>query len=313
RRQRLEVTALDLTAVVSDFVRMIRRVLREDIALSLVTEGPVGAHADPGAVEEILMNLVTNARDAMPTGGKLTIATERRTLDAEAAALHGCSAPGDYAVLSVSDTGTGIDAETQHRIFEPFFTTKPVGSGTGLGLSMVHGLVTQHGGCVSVYSEVGRGTTFRVYLPAADAALAPGVRRAERKTGGGTETILVVEDEVGLRRAAQRVLERHGYTVMVAEDGVEALEILTRHDGPVALVLSDVVMPRMGGVQLYHALRERGRPVPVLLSSGYTARDMEATAELQDRVPFLAKPWTVAELLSRVREVLDAPEGPARP
>ena len=316
RRQRLEIAPLDLAAAVAGFARMIRRVLREDIVVSVAPDAdPVVARADAGAVEEILMNLVTNARDAMPSGGRLTIATERRALDAAAAALHGCPRAGDYAVLSVSDTGSGMSAETQRRIFEPFFTTKPVGSGTGLGLSMVYGLVKQQGGGVSVYSEVGRGATFRVYLPAAAAAEAvqgAGGRPAAREARGGTETILLVEDEVGLRRAAQRVLERHGYTVVVAEDGAEALKILARQDLQVALVVSDVVMPRIGGAQLYRALRERGSTVPVLLTSGYTARDVEAAAELKDRLPFLAKPWTVAELLKGVRGVLDTPEGGPR-
>jgi len=285
---------------------MIRRVLREDITVELALKGPAWVRADPGAIEQILMNLATNARDAMPSGGTFAITTERATLDREAVLRTGCPHPGDYTIVRVRDTGVGMDADTVRRIFEPFFTTKAVGSGTGLGMAMVYGLVTQHAGRVNVESEVGKGTTITLYFPAVAAPAQAESRERAQKIRGGTETILVVEDEPGLRRVAQRVLEKHGYTVLVAQNGEEALRVLAETNGLVRLVLTDVVMPQMGGAQLYRAIRAMGKSMPVVFSSGYTARDIEEASALEPGLPFLNKPWSVQEILLRVREVLDA-------
>ena len=306
RRQKLEIKTVNLAELIGEFSRMIRRVLREDIAVELALKEPAWVRADPGAIEQILMNLATNARDAMPSGGRFAIATEHATLSRAAVLRAGLANPGDYTIVRVSDSGVGMDEETLRRVFEPFFTTKSVGSGTGLGMAMVYGLVTQHGGRVTVASEVGKGTTITLYFPA---VAAPERAEAGPRAGevrGGTETILVVEDEPGLRRAAQRVLEKHGYTVLIAPNGTEALGILAGTNGRVRLVLTDVVMPEMGGAQLYRAIRAMGKQMPVIFSSGYTARDIEEASSLEPGLPFLSKPWSMQEILARVREVLDA-------
>ncbi len=253
------------------------------------------------------MNLVTNARDATPSGGKIVIEVGRRALDEEHRKTYGWGDPGDYITLAVIDTGCGMDAATQQRIFEPFFTTKPVGQGTGLGMAMVYGLVKQHGGFIHVYSEVGQGTTVRVYFPAMAGPDAGPARVTPPGIRGGSETILLVEDDASVRRAATRVLEKFGYTVLKAGDGYEALDILEKCPAPPDLIVSDVVMPRISGPHLLSKLREAG-PVPRLLfTSGYTARDVAERAQLDPGLPFLAKPWTVTDLLRKVREVLDSP------
>ena len=305
RRQRLEIKTVNLAELIGDFSRMIRRVLREDITVELALKEPAWVRADPGAIEQILMNLATNARDAMPSGGTFAIATEHATLDREGVMRTGCPRPGAYTIVRVRDTGVGMDAETVRRVFEPFFTTKAVGSGTGLGMAMVYGLVTQHSGRVTVASELGKGTTITLYFPAVDAPEHAEAGRGAQVIRGGTETILVVEDEPGLRRVAQRVLEKHGYTVLIAQDGEEALRVLSETNGQVRLVLTDVVMPQMGGAQLYRAIRAMGKTMPVVFSSGYTARDIEEASALEPGLPFLNKPWSVQEILLRVREVLD--------
>ncbi|HXY69478.1 MAG TPA: PAS domain S-box protein [Gemmatimonadales bacterium] len=306
RRQRLEIRTVDLAELIGDFSRMLRRLLREDIAVELALKQPSYVLADPGAIEQVLMNLATNARDAMPSGGTLAVSTGRARLGRREVLRVGCANPGDYVIVRVRDTGVGMDAETVRRVFEPFFTTKSVGSGTGLGMAMVYGLVTQVGGRILVESEPGKGTTISLYFPAA-AAPAREARRpaAAAVARGGSETILVAEDEPALRRAAQRVLEKHGYTVLLAQNGEEALRILGASNGDVSLVLTDVVMPQMGGPELYKAIRAMGKRMPVMFSSGYTERDIEEASALEPGLPFLNKPWSVPELLARVREVLD--------
>ena len=304
RRQQLEIRTLNLAELVGEFSRMMRRVLREDIVVELALRQPAWVRADPGAIEQILMNLTTNARDAMPSGGRFVIATESERLGRDAVLRTGVAAPGEYVVVRVRDSGVGMEPETVRRMFEPFFTTKEVGSGTGLGMAMVYGLVTQLGGRITVDSAVGQGTTVTLYFPAVAAPALPDAAPAVRTLRGGTETILVVEDEPGLRRAAHRVLEKHGYTVLLAENGTQALEILGRTDGQVKLVMTDVVMPQMGGPDLYRAIRGLGKTMPVLFTSGYSERDGEAAASLHGQ-PFLHKPWSMTELLDRVRDVLD--------
>jgi PAS domain S-box-containing protein len=308
RRQRLALQPIELNPIVQEFAAVLRRVVPEDIDIQLaLDERGAVVNADQGAIEQMLMNLATNARDAMAGGGTLRLETSHTTLTAEACALKGWGKAGDYVVLAVSDSGVGMDADTQRHLFEPFFTTKPVDVGTGLGLAMVYGLAKQHDGFLDVESVLGRGTTVRVLLPPA-AGVAPRkapVHVAERL--GGTETILLAEDEDSLRRAATRLLEKHGYRVLAAANGTEALRVFREHAGQIDLVVADVVMPGLGGPQLAGELRRSGDTVRVLFTSGYTERDVQDTKALAPDQPFLAKPWTVTDLLTRVREVLDQP------
>ena len=307
RQEQLQLRALDLGELVSDLSVMLRRVLPENIDVRVFVDEPVGTiRADTGAVEQILLNLATNARDAMPDGGLLHIATRRAWLDEEHRAAHGWGDPGQYVCLSVSDTGVGMDEQTRGRIFEPFFTTKPAEVGTGLGMAMIYGLVKQHGGFVDVYSELGQGTAVKIYFPVArEGRATPVPTPLPTELCGGTETILVVEDEFELRRAAARILEKFGYTVLLAGDGEQALELFRGHESAIDLILTDVVMPRMGGRELYAAAQQTGRNVKFLFTSGYTARDVCERITLDPRLPFLHKPWTLTELVVRVREVLD--------
>jgi PAS domain S-box-containing protein len=307
RHQQLQLRPLPVEPLVSEFLRMARRVVPEDVEVRLEVGVPdVTVTADPAALEQVLMNLVTNARDSMPAGGRLTIGVARATVDAEDGRAGGDDRPGEYVVLSVGDTGVGMDAETLRRVFEPFFTTKPVGQGTGLGMPMVYGLVKEHGGFVRIDSEVSRGTTIRVFLPAdAGTPAAPTATPAEPR--GGSETILLVEDDEALRRAGTRVLTKFGYTVIAASNGVEALDVMRRTEKPPDLIVSDVVMPYASGPQFLQALREAGVSPRILFTSGYTARDVNDRMPLEPDMPFLAKPWSITDLLRRVREVLDAP------
>jgi PAS domain S-box-containing protein len=307
RRKTLEYQTLAVDELLGEFARVVRRLIPESIELSLpLRAGGARIHADAGAVEQIVMNLVTNARDAMPAGGTLTIGTERATMDEEFARGHAGTRPGDYVVLRVRDTGAGMDADTLRKVFEPFFTTKPVGVGTGLGMSMVYGLVKQHQGYVDVASQAGEGTTVTVYLPEVEAPPEPeAAEEAPRSAASSGETLLLVEDEPALRRAATRVLARSGYRVLTAADGRDALDMLEQ-EPRVDLIITDVVMPRLGGNELIRELRERGRQVRVLFTSGYPGRGDERE-EMEPGIPFLTKPWTIPELLRAVRAALDAP------
>ena len=307
RHQRLQLQAVAVEPLVSEFVKMARRVVPEDVEVELAVTAPGAVvAADPAALEQVLMNLVTNARDAMPTGGRMRIEVGSAVLDEADCRSHGHGTPGAYVVLSVSDNGGGMDPETQRRMFEPFFTTKPVGQGTGLGMPIVYGLVKEHNGFVRTYSELGEGTTVRVYLPAAEASAVPAPAPGT-EVRGGSETILLVEDDEALRRSGTRVLTRYGYTVVTAADGREALELVRSAAKAPDLIVSDVVMPRSSGPELLRALREAGVPSKVLFTSGYPARDVHERTPLEPGVPFLAKPWTIHELVRRVREVLDTP------
>ena len=308
RQQPLELQAVPLGGLVTDFARLARRIVPEDVEVAVQVDA-AGAvvRADPGAIEQILMNLVTNSRDAMPGGGTLRLVVADGALDDEYCRTHGWGTPGTYVVLTVADTGAGMDATTQQHIFEPFFTTKPVGQGTGLGMAMVYGLVKQHGGFINVYSEPGLGTTVRIYFPTA--AEATGAARATpaAEIREGRETILLVEDDATLRRTAKRVLEKFGYTVITATDGFDALNLIQTRPTSADLIISDVVMPHTSGPQLLKALRSAGATPRMLFTSGYAARDVQERATLDSGVPFLPKPWTIAELLRKVREVLDSP------
>ncbi len=306
RRERLDLEPLDLGAAVTETSHTLRRVLPENIDIDVVVQEEAGlVEADDGALEQVLLNLASNARDAMPNGGKLSLKVGEFVIDQDYRRTHGFGKPGRYVLLSVGDTGTGMDARTRARVFEPFFTTKPLGRGTGLGLAMVYGLVKQHGGFIDLYSEVGLGTTFRIYLPVTDAAVAAAVALEDSDMPRGHETVLVVEDEEPIRRSTQRILERYGYRVLGAPDGHEALEFLRDHQGEIDLVITDVIMPRLGGVQLFEQMREGGHTVPFLFTSGYAAGDLIDQAPMEADAAFLRKPWTVSDLVSKVRDTLD--------
>jgi two-component system cell cycle sensor histidine kinase/response regulator CckA len=244
----------------------------------------------------------------MPDGGRLTIEVKPDWLDEGYHAVHPWVEPGSYASITVSDTGTGMDEATKERIFEPFYTTKPPERGTGLGLAMIYGLVKQHQGHIHVYSELGRGTTIKVYFPLSkEASIASQSATEEKEFEGGFERILVVEDELAIGRATRRALESHGYRVLLALDGEEALEVVRERVSTIDLIISDLVMPRLGGRQMYEALQAEGFSIPVIFASGYSQRDIQECAESDQPVPFLHKPWTLAELLAAVRQSL----GPA--
>jgi two-component system, cell cycle sensor histidine kinase and response regulator CckA len=307
RKQVLQPKILDLNAVVSNMQKMLPRVLGEDVELATTLEPLLGSvMADPGQVEQVLMNLAVNARDALPDGGRITIETRNADLDESYAATHAPARAGSYVMLAVNDTGTGMDAATQARIFEPFFTTKKAGQGTGLGLSTVYGIVKQSGGYVWVYSEVGVGTTFKIYFPRIDEA--PEKTRAEgpRPLLGGTETVLLVEDEASFREMLTEVLGANGYSVLAARNGSEALQIAAAHTGPIELMISDVIMPGMTGPRIVDLVAQTRRDLKVLYISGYSDEAVIQHGLIGPRRSFLSKPFTPELLLRRVRESLDA-------
>jgi signal transduction histidine kinase len=305
RRERLVLQPLDLGALTGELSRHIGQLLPGNVYLDVGAEPTSNVLVDPNAIEQILLNLLSNSADAMPQGGRITVRTESCRLDAEHLRKLGWGEPGDYVSLTVTDTGVGMDERTRDRLFEPFFTTKPPGLGTGLGLAMVYGLVKQHNGYILIDSEPNAGSTVRIYFPVAQAGDAALSILRETLPRGGNETILLVEDEEPIRRTARKVLERFGYRVQVAADGEEALEVIRERGEEIDLVISDVVMPRMGGRGLYDAARASGAKMKFLFASGYTARDVGATGEIDADMPFIHKPWTIADFVRRVREVLD--------
>lgn len=309
RKQMLAPKILDLNEVVTENLKMLTRMIGEDIELVMIPGENIGAvKADPGQIEQVIMNLAVNARDAMPKGGKLTIETSNVTLDETYARFHPPLQPGEYVMLAISDTGSGMDTETQSRIFEPFFTTKGM-KGTGLGLSTVYGIVKQSGGYIWVYSESSKGTTFKVYLPRVTeieetVAVQPAAVAAERLDG--METILLVEDESNLRHLARQYLQNQGYTVLEAADGAAAIQLCNAHSGPIHLLLTDVIMPGMNGRELAHSISSLRPDVKVLYMSGYTENAIGHNGTLEAGVTLLQKPFTLPALKAKVREVLDA-------
>ena len=285
------------------------RLIGEDIEIAKVLDPELGnTEADPGQIEQVIMNLAVNARDAMPQGGTLTIETMNVDLDEEYAHRHVAVQPGPYVMLAVSDTGEGMDEETRSRIFEPFFTTKTKERGTGLGLSSVYGIAKQSGGYIWVYSEVGHGTTFKIHLPRVEKIIEP-VEKKEAASVSlrGTETILLVEDEDLVRDLARRSLVRNGYTVLDARNAGDAILICEHHEGPIHLLLSDVVMPRMSGLELAKRLAPPRSDMKVLYMSGYTDNAITHHGVIEPETAFLPKPFTPHALARKVREVLDAP------
>jgi len=306
RRQVIDPVNLDLNFVVSEMRKLVEKVIGEHIVVKTsLDKGLPTTRLDRGQVEQVIMNLCLNARDAMPSGGRLLLETADVTVDGEYANVHPYVTPGRYAQLTVSDTGTGMDKETLEKVFEPFFTTKPAGEGTGLGLSSVYGIVKQSGGFIHAYSEPGKGSSFKVYFPAVEAPpdVVPG-KRQEAAVRGGTETILLAEDAESLRALAERILMASGYTVLVARDGVEAVEVMDRNV-KVDLAVLDVVMPRKGGKEAYAEMRKRNPDLKVLFMSGYFAGAAQELFIMTPGTPFLPKPYTPASLMRKVREVLD--------
>ncbi|MBI4565713.1 MAG: response regulator [Planctomycetes bacterium] len=309
RKQIVSPRVLDLNAVVAQMDKLLRRLIGEDIELLCVPNPALGrVKADPGQIEQVIMNLAVNARDAMPEGGKLTIETGNADLDEEYARRHAGVRPGRYVMLAISDTGCGMDEATQARLFEPFFTTKGVGKGTGLGLATVYGIVTQSGGHIWVYSELQKGTTFKIYLPRVEEP-AEALRREQPRLAmpKGTETILVVEDDASVRRLAVQVLKHCGYVVIEAANGGEALLLCEQHPGPIQLMITDVVMPQMSGQEVAKRLKAPRPEMSVLYFSGYTANAIVHHGVLDAGLEFLQKPFSPHVLAQRVREILDGP------
>jgi PAS domain S-box-containing protein len=309
RRQVLQPRVLNLNEVVTGMEKLLRRTIGEDVVLDarLAPDLP-GVRADPGQLEQVILNLAVNSRDAMPGGGRLTIETSRAMLDEGYAALHQGVRPGGYLLMAITDTGHGMDQETQRHVFEPFFTTKAAGQGTGLGLATVYGIVKQSEGHVAVYSEVGVGTTMKVYLPVTDEAAERAAPLAsEAPPRSGTETVLLVEDEEGVAALACRVLERRGYTVLRAREGAEAVAVGRAHRGVIDLLVTDVVMPGMGGPESAELLRRLRPGLRVLFVSGYADQAVTGHRILDPNVPYLQKPFTPESLARKVREVLDTP------
>ncbi|MES2638922.1 MAG: ATP-binding protein [Myxococcota bacterium] len=309
RQQVLQPKVVDLDAVVRGMEKMLRRLIGEDVELAAPSAPGQGTVlVDPGQIGQVIMNLAVNARDAMPLGGMLTIETCRVVLDSEYVAMHPGSAPGAHMMLAVSDTGQGMDAHTQAHLFEPFFTTKEMGKGTGLGLATVFGIVQQSGGTIWVYSEPGKGTTFKIYFPVAVGADEGAMAAVSSNAPlvGGTETILLVEDEDEVRTLAAAVLRRCGYHVLAAPNGADALELCAQYPAPIHLLLTDVVMPRMSGPDLAARLGQVRPDTKVLFMSGYTDDAVVRHGILEARVAFIQKPIMPDPLARRVRDVLDA-------
>jgi PAS domain S-box-containing protein len=314
RKQMLAPRIVNLNDVATENIKMLTRMIGEDVDLVMVPAPNLWPiRADAGQIDQVIMNLAVNARDAMPSGGKLTIETCNVTLDDEYARFHAPLRPGDYVMLALSDTGNGMDTDTQSHIFEPFFTTKGT-KGTGLGLSTVYGIVKQSGGYIWVYSEVGRGTTFKIYLPRVASIGEPAAQVAApieyRKVEPGTETILLVEDEANLRYLARQYLEKQGYKVIEAADGAVAMQIAVAHEAMIHLLLTDVIMPGMNGRELAQRIAEIRPNVKILYMSGYTENVIGHNGMLDAGIRLLQKPFNLRDLKSKVREVLDATPTP---
>lgn len=307
RKQVLRASVISLNSVISNIENMLRRIIKESVELRVVLDPQLGnVMADPGQIEQVIVNLAINARDAMPNGGNLTIKTKNVYLGDDYVDQHILVSPGEFVRVTVSDNGEGMDAETRSHIFEPFFTTKEVGKGTGLGLSTVYGIVKQSGGTIMVYSELGHGTTFKVYLPCVDRSLELPRWENERETGfSGAETILLVEDEDAVRSFVIEVLESSGYTVLEASNGPDASALCRDHAGPIHLLISDVIMPKMGGAELKNRIVEMVPGIKVLFISGYTDDSIADRGIDDPNVAFLEKPFTPDALIRKVRDVLD--------
>jgi nitrogen-specific signal transduction histidine kinase/CheY-like chemotaxis protein len=307
RKQVLMPVVLDLSTIIADMEKMLRRLIGEDVILTFLAGADLWkVKADPGQMEQVVMNILVNARDAMPEGGKVLLETRNVELDNHYVQTHPDAKPGEHVLLAISDSGCGMNASVKARIFEPFFTTKGPTKGTGLGLATVFGIVKQSGGHIDVYSEVGQGTTFKIYLPR-DKSGEPIASRSRiiEPVRGGTETILLVEDEEGVRNLAGTVLQQRGYKVLDAMNGGEALVICETLSQPIDLMITDVVMPHFSGRQLADRLATRQPTMKVLYMSGYTDDAIVHHGVLESGIPFLQKPFAPEALARKVREVLD--------
>jgi two-component system cell cycle sensor histidine kinase/response regulator CckA len=311
RRQILSPRVLDLNLLIRDMEKMLSRILGEGVDLQFALEERLEAiEADPGQIEQVLLNLTVNARDAMPGGGQLIVETKKATLGAAYTELQLDAKAGDYVMLAVSDTGIGMDEDTKSHLFEPFFTTKSEGKGTGLGLATVYGIVKQSHGTIAVSSEPGRGTSFKIYFPSlATSAVSKKSETVKPAAVGGSETILLAEDEETLRGLAERILSANGYCVLTARDGAEALQIIQAHDGPLHLLLTDVVMPKAGGRRVAEEATREFPEIKVLFMSGYTDDSVVVNGVVDAEIDFLQKPFSTDALVRKVREVLDEKGG----
>jgi CheY-like chemotaxis protein/two-component sensor histidine kinase len=309
----MERRNINLNDVIAEIMKLLNRIIGVDVVVK-IKAGPNLAtiSADSAQIEQIVMNLAVNARDAMPEGGQLTIETSNVTLDEDYQRRYPYVQPGKYVELKVSDTGLGMDEGTKARIFEPFFTTKQVGKGTGLGLSMVYGIVKQHDGHINVYSEPEQGTVFKIFLPVVESDVEVEIHQAQREIGGGTETILMAEDDESLRNLACDVLDHLGYTVLVAKDGQEALRIYENNRDKVDLLLLDVMMPHMGGPEAYDRIRQLDGDIPLIFMTGYSS-DLVKSRFIKQNISIEAlgaaviqKPYNIEGLGHKIREVLDA-------
>jgi PAS domain S-box-containing protein len=315
RRQVVRPKVLDLNTVVAATAVMLRRLIGEHIELRIVAGPDLGkVHADSGQLEQVILNLAVNSRDAMPDGGTLILETQNVELEESYVGSSATLRAGKYVMLAVTDTGVGMDEQTRSHLFEPFFTTKAQGQGTGLGLSTVYGIVRQSNGEIVVYSEPGHGTCFKIYFPAVAHAAIEDVKESRpSEVLSGTETILLVEDEEAVRKLVRRTLEKYGYQVLVAASGTEALQIAQSHPGPIQLVITDVVMPQMGGRQLAKSLQALRPEIQVLYVSGYTESSVVRNGNLAEGQVFLQKPFTPLALARRARELLDQRRADSHP
>ena len=306
RRQFLEPKNINLNLMVNETTALLQKAIGEQIDVKMVLASDLRiTRADPSQIEQVLMNLCFNARDAMPEGGQLLIETRNVDLDLHYCRRHADTQPGPYIQISVSDTGTGIDAATMERMFEPFFTTKDLGKGTGLGLATVFGIVKQHGGFLEVYSELGKGTVFHVYVPASEGVADPLHHVDDAPIRGGTETILVAEDHEGIREMSQEILESLGYRLVLAQDGEDAVRQFLAHRDVISLVLLDVIMPKVDGPDAYERICQAKPGVPVIFTSGYSDQGALLKATATKGAAILQKPYSAKVLARRVRELLD--------
>jgi PAS domain S-box-containing protein len=307
RKQVVEVKPININELILGLQKMLVRIIQESIDFNLeLTGSPLIVLADAGQIEQVLINLASNAKDAMQEGGRLTIGTELEEMDDEYVAAYGYGMPGKYALITVADTGQGMDAETQKKIFEPFFTTKGIGEGTGLGLAISYGIIKQHGGYINVYSEPGQGTIFKIYMPLSEVAASPDKKtEADIPVEGGNETILLTEDDASIRTLLRVVLESFGYCVVTAVDGENALEKFMEKRDEIQLVILDMIMPKKNGKEVSEAIRKVSLQTKILFMSGYTMDIVKTNELIETGVDFIHKPFPPRELLIKVREVLD--------
>ena len=306
RKQIMNPMPVNLNEIIKDLQKLLFRVIGEDIELTtiLTAKDPM-VMVDPGQIDQVLVNLATNARDAMPDGGRLTMETDIMEIDEDYIKIHGYGKAGRYALISVTDTGAGMDEKTKARIFEPFFTTKEVGRGTGLGLAMVYGIVKQHEGYIDVYSERATGTTFKIYLPVIETETGREKKYDRHAPADGTETILLAEDNEEVRAATKELIEKFGYTVIVAKDGEDAVNKFSADAGRIRLLLLDVIMPRKNGKEAYEEIRRMKPDIRVLFLSGYAADILDKKGVIDEGLEFILKPVSPDKLLSKIRQILD--------